>query len=536
MQLAPIVLFVYNRPWHTWETLSALSRNDIAAASTLIVYCDGPTQAATHEENERIAMTRRIVNGFSSFAALEVIEREHNLGLAENIKAGVSTVVNRYGRIIVLEDDIVTQPGFLRFMNDALELYKDDPEVMHISGYAYPIDYCFSGRATYFLKVLSCWGWATWKRAWDHYDDDVDDHVAFFSAKKSRVRAFNIEGGARFFDQLLANKDRRLNTWAVRWYASWLRAGGISLFPVRSLVRNIGHDGTGAHCSAKAVYETTLSAFETVDTIEPGEDIHARRRADKFFRERVSGQISTKKSSSEYLAEMADRVKSSIRSISRRLLLLVFPELRPLFRQPLAWDVLAASRFRVSLAANARLNKPYTIANSTVGRFSYIGRGAIITQTTIGAFCSIGPNFFCGWGRHPLAGISTAPMFYSTRGQNGVTLASVDKYAERSAITIGNDVFIGANVTVLDGRAIGDGAVIGAGAVVSKDIPPYAIAVGAPIRIIGYRFDQPTISRFLRIRWWDFTTDQLKDVERKFFEVEEFLKKYEELLQSDRPE
>lgn len=148
-------------------------------------------------------------------------------------------------------------------------------------------------------------------------------------------------------------------------------------------------------------------------------------------------------------------------------------------------------------------------------------------MTEIGKFCSIGPNFFCGWGVHPMDGISTSPMFYSTLKQNGMTLSLVDKVEERKNIRIGNDVFIGANVTVLDGVTIGDGAVIGAGAVVSKDIPPYAIAVGCPIRILRYRFDEEIRKKLLSIKWWNFDDEKLHDVENYFFEINRFIEEYE---------
>ena len=118
-------------------------------------------------------------------------------------------------------------------------------------------------------------------------------------------------------------------------------------------------------------------------------------------------------------------------------------------------------------------------------------------------------------------------MFYSTRKQNGFSLTDKDKIEERKIITIGNDVFIGANVTILDGVTIGDGAIIGAGAVVSKDIPDYAIAVGCPIKIIKYRFTEDRIEALKRIQWWNFTEDKLQDVEKLFFDVDEFIKKYD---------
>jgi acetyltransferase-like isoleucine patch superfamily enzyme len=117
-------------------------------------------------------------------------------------------------------------------------------------------------------------------------------------------------------------------------------------------------------------------------------------------------------------------------------------------------------------------------------------------------------------------------MFYSTLKQNGMTLSDTDKIQEQKQIRIGNDVFIGANVTILDGLTIGDGAVIGAGAVISKDIPPYAIAVGCPVHILKYRFESDTIDKLLKIKWWEFEDTKLKDVERMFFDVNKFIEKY----------
>jgi acetyltransferase-like isoleucine patch superfamily enzyme len=150
-----------------------------------------------------------------------------------------------------------------------------------------------------------------------------------------------------------------------------------------------------------------------------------------------------------------------------------------------------------------------------------------MSYTSVGKFCSIGPNLICGRGVHPTTGISTSPMFYSTRKQNGMTLSVEDKIEERKNISIGNDVFIGMNVSILDGVTIGDGAVIGAGAVVSKDIPPYAIAVGSPIKIIKYRFDEESIDKLLKIKWWDWADDKLNIVEKEFFDVNKFIERYQ---------
>ena len=142
-----------------------------------------------------------------------------------------------------------------------------------------------------------------------------------------------------------------------------------------------------------------------------------------------------------------------------------------------------------------KIYQPASISSDVcIGDYSYIASSSHISMTTIGKFCSIGPSFLCGWGIHPLNGISTHPMFYSTRKQNGMTMSSIDKCTERKQITIGNDVFIGANVTILDGVSVGDGCVIGAGAVVTKDVPDYAIVGGVPEKLIRYRFSKEQIA------------------------------------------
>jgi len=161
--------------------------------------------------------------------------------------------------------------------------------------------------------------------------------------------------------------------------------------------------------------------------------------------------------------------------------------------------------------------------NVTVGKGTYIAQNSIIFNASIGKFCSIGPNLVCGWGIHPTNGISTSPVFYSTKKQAGFTFSNHDKVEEQKFTTIGNDVFIGMNVSILDGVTIGDGAVIGAGAVVSKNIPPYAIAVGSPIKIIKYRFSKEIIESLIESKWWDQSEAVLGDVEKNFFEVEKFL-------------
>ncbi len=218
-------------------------------------------------------------------------------------------------------------------------------------------------------------------------------------------------------------------------------------------------------------------------------------------------------------------MKSWIKKILRNTLLKIFPEIKKILPSDIVID--QSYTHNTFIHQTAKLYPPYHISDSKIGAYTYISRNSFISMTEIGNFCSIGPNFLCGWGIHPLNGVSTNPMFYSTQKQNGITLSAEDKAVERLPIKIGHDVFIGANVTILDGVKIGDGAVIGAGAVVTKDIPDYAITAGVPARVIKYRFDQDTIQKLKQTQWFlETNLEKLKLVEKYFFDINKFIEEW----------
>nr|WP_314865785.1 CatB-related O-acetyltransferase [uncultured Flavobacterium sp.] len=196
-----------------------------------------------------------------------------------------------------------------------------------------------------------------------------------------------------------------------------------------------------------------------------------------------------------------------------------------LFKSEIVLSKIFRSSHNTVFDKNSKVYSPSSIVNSKIGFGSYIASFSVVNSTVIGKFCSIGPNFLCGYGIHPTNGISTSPIFYSTKNQTGKSFTQKDKIVENKPIFIGNDVFIGANVTVLDGVTINDGAIIGAGAVVVNDIPPYAIAVGVPAKIVKYRFTSDEINCFLKIKWWDWPEDKLTEIEKYFFNIKVFLEK-----------
>lgn len=514
--LAPIVLFVYNRPWHTEQTLNALKANDLADQSVLYIYADGPKKDASPEQTEKIKEVRKLIRKEKWCTEVHIIEAESNKGLADSIVDGVTEVVNRHGRIIVLEDDIVTSPGFLKYMNEALDLYEDEEKVMHISGYMYP--HSESLPETFFFNVPLCWGWATWKRAWSFYDNDSLNLYKQIE-ENDRWQEFNKFGGDYLGYQLKANLAGLLNTWFIKWHATTFLKNRFTLYPGKSLVQNIGFDNTGSHNANTVSYQhETLASDIEVRKNFLEENEAARKTILEFYKKEISR--------SNYRYEpnqgIIKRAGLFLRKILRRALLKVFPEL---YRLDDIKDPIRKSMGNTVLSNNVRTYPPYQINDCIVGSYSYIGDNSIVNKTVIGKFTSIGPNFLCGWGIHPIDGISTSPMFYSTKKQNGITLSDRDKIEELKRIYIGNDVFIGMNVTILDGVTIGDGAVIGAGAVVSKNIPDYAVAYGNPIQIYKYRFSEEQIKRFKEIKWWNYPEEKLSEIEKMFFDVNGFLQK-----------
>ncbi|WP_421334960.1 hypothetical protein [Aeromonas veronii] len=255
-RFSPVVLFVFARPDHTKKTVDALLANPEACNTDLIVYADA---ARSEKDVAAVEAVREIFSNLRGFKSVTIHLREKNYGLAKNIMEGVTQVTEMYGRAIILEDDIVTSPAFLNYMNAALDKYENIEEVWHISGWNYPIKSNENLPETFFWRTMNCWGWATWADRWQHFKKNPDELVNSWSSDD--VKRFNLDGTHDFWAQVVANHEGNLNTWAIFWYATIFVHQGLCLNPTRSFVANIGNDGSGENCGAKDIYKTRLATI-----------------------------------------------------------------------------------------------------------------------------------------------------------------------------------------------------------------------------------------------------------------------------------
>ena len=251
--LAPIALFVYNRPGHTRRTLTYLQKNLLADESRLFIFSDA---AKTDGDKAKVEQVRQLIKEVAGFKSVKVIERKENLGLANSIISGVTQLVNEYGKVIVFEDDLLSSIYTLQYFNEALTRYANEDKVMHIGAYMYNLPNK-KLHQTFFFRVATSWGWATWARAWKDFEPDVDVLLKQFDKKKTGQ--FSIEGTMNFWKQLEGFKAGKNDSWAIRWYASIFLKGGLTLNPSTSLVNNIGNDGSGVHSNKEDMYHVQIS-------------------------------------------------------------------------------------------------------------------------------------------------------------------------------------------------------------------------------------------------------------------------------------
>ena len=265
-KLAPIVLFVYNRPEHTLKTLTALKANYLAPQSRLYIYCDAAKQDASKEVIKRIEEVRAIVKSEQWCGEVHVTEQKENQGLYLSIRTGVTDIVNQFGRVIVMEDDLITSPAFLDYMNLSLDKYAVYPAVFSIGGYSYPqkimsipSDYDWDNYAC--LRNCS-WGWATWKDRWALVDWDVRAYD-YMRTHSECIKAFNRMGDDEFpmLEGLMTGK---LNIWSIQFTVAHFVQHAVAMCPIISYVNNAGLDGSGENCGVQtALFHPYLNENRT---------------------------------------------------------------------------------------------------------------------------------------------------------------------------------------------------------------------------------------------------------------------------------
>ncbi|ASV06221.1 glycosyltransferase family A protein [Leptospira interrogans] len=305
MSLAPIALFVYNRPEHTKRTIDSLSNNDYAEQSELFVFCDGPKP---NTNMDRIREVRSIVKQATGFKKVIVYEKENNVGLAKSIISGVTELVTKHGKIIVLEDDMITSKYFLTYLNHGLEYYENLNQVVSI--HAYRLPFTAKTPETYFLRGADCWGWATWKRGWDLFEVDGQKLLDKLISEKL-IYQFDMQGSYPYTQMLKDQIAGKNDSWAIRWYASTFLQNKLTLYPARSLVFNIGLDASGTHCEVTNEYDVDLSSIPIrIETIQIEENVYIRNLYRDYFRKLSQSDLRTRIFGR--LKQLLERIKTRI--------------------------------------------------------------------------------------------------------------------------------------------------------------------------------------------------------------------------------
>lgn len=273
-RMSPIAVFVYNRPDHTKLTIEALRRNKYARESDLFIFSDGAKitgdPGRDRDTENKVNAVRDYIATIGGFRNVTLNLRESNYGLAKNLIEGITEILSRYSRIIVLEDDIITSPAFLTYMNLALERYELVKKVYTVSGYSYIKGYNRKPDLpeTYFLPISCSWSWGTWKDRWEHFDAEASGWERLFKDPRERKR-FDFGGFYDYSNMLKAQMQHDIDSWAIRWYWSIYKKEGLTLFPLKSYVRNNGFDGSGVHTIGTPPREIGMVLNEKEDILFP---------------------------------------------------------------------------------------------------------------------------------------------------------------------------------------------------------------------------------------------------------------------------
>lgn len=282
MPNAPVLLFTYNRPLHTRQTLKALHDNALCGETDLYIFSDGYKNDIDRDD---VLEVRKIIGAVEGFKSIRIVENEQNLGLAKNIIDGVTEVIDLHGKVIVVEDDLLTSPYFLTFMNEALDRFAGENKIGHIHGYCYPLPEL---PEVFLTKWIGSWGWATWKRAWQLFNPNGEALLKEIESRRLS-RAFDFNGKYPYTRMLRRQVKGENNSWAIRWYASLFLQDMLSANAGKSLVKNIGFDGSGTHSGNQNIYATNLYHKKPrIDIAIMEENVSARKSIEKYHQKTFS--------------------------------------------------------------------------------------------------------------------------------------------------------------------------------------------------------------------------------------------------------
>ncbi len=280
---APIALFVYNRYQHIKKVIEAIKKNPISQMSTIYIFSD---YSDVESEIIKIKKIRKYLQNTIGFKKKIIIERDHNLGTSKNIVMGLSQIFKKYDKCIIIEDDILISKNFLSQMNYFLDKYSKVKRIASIEGYMYPIKFKKSIPDYFFLKGTGCWGWATWRRSWQNYEESVQKLLKKFNGKKELVHDFDYYNSYPYYKMLKKQKWSKKKSWAIKWYASNFIKNNFTVYFKNTLVKNIGLDGSGENC--KIDYQINQKKF--------------RNQICKFIKnEKIKENVSAKNDISKYL-------------------------------------------------------------------------------------------------------------------------------------------------------------------------------------------------------------------------------------------
>lgn len=287
--LAPVVMFVYNRLDSVEQTIENLKRNKLANQTDLFIFSDAAKKEA---QAESVKLVREYIHNIDGFSSIHIIEAEKNKGLAKSIIAGVTEIINERGKVIVVEDDLITAPQFLSFMNDALDFYESEKQIWAISGYQFPFEIPEEyTKSVYTAYRSSSWGWATWKDRWQTIDWEIKDYGSY-KYNPMKIAKF-CRGGTDLDKMLRYQMQGKIDSWAIRWCYNQYKQNKLTIYPVRSLVNSIGTDGRGIHCDPTSVRfrQTLVTDFKYIFEHNLAVDREVMRRYRKVVNRSILRKI-----------------------------------------------------------------------------------------------------------------------------------------------------------------------------------------------------------------------------------------------------